>query len=232
MSRRQMLARAGGGFGSLALAGLMSDQRLLASPGTSAGGSKLPLLSRPPHFACRAKSVIFLFMYGGPSHVDLFDYKPDLTKHAGKKVGEVVDTKGARSSGGLFPSPYKFAQHGQSGHWVSDRYPHLSGVIDRTAMLRGVYGHSISHAPALFELNTGMIRTGFPSLGSWVTYGLGTENQDLPGFGSGFFLKETLVFFYRAVGAAEIGPGFFLKRSYQKRRRKVRGFPDPGSGFF
>jgi len=219
MTRRQMLARAGGGFGSLALAGLMSDQRLLASPGTSAGGSKLPLLSRPPHFACRAKSVIFLFMYGGPSHVDLFDYKPDLTKHAGKKVGEVVDTKGARSSGGLFPSPYKFAQHGQSGHWVSDRYPHLSGVIDRTAMLRGVYGHSISHAPALFELNTGMIRTGFPSLGSWVTYGLGTENQDLPGF--------VVMYDYRGgpIGGAPNWGSGFLPGAFQGTPVRSRGTP-------
>ena len=100
MTRRDLLARAGCGFGSLALAGLMSQQDLLAGPGAAAGESKLPLSSRSPHFTCRAKSVIFLFMYGGPSHVDLFDYKPDLAKHAGKKVGEVVDTKGARSGGG------------------------------------------------------------------------------------------------------------------------------------
>ncbi len=116
MSRREMLARSGCGFGSLALAGLMSEQNLLAGTGPSSTGSTLPLSSKAPHFAGRAKSVIFLFMYGGPSHVDLFDYKPDLAKHAGKKVGEVADTKGARSSGGLFPSPYKFARHGQSGH--------------------------------------------------------------------------------------------------------------------
>ena len=178
LSRRDLLTQAGCGFGSLALTTMLSEQGLLAS---SARASST-LASKQPHFAARAKNVIFLFMYGGPSHVDLFDYKPALEKYAGKSVGDHVDTKGSRSNGGLFPSPYKFQQHGQSGHWVSDRYPHLSRVIDHTAMLRGVYGHSISHAPALFEVNTGMIRTGFPSLGSWVNYGLGTENQDLPGF--------------------------------------------------
>ena len=180
MTRRDLLGSAGGGFGSLALAGLMADQQLLADPVSSASAPDSPLSPRQPHFSSRAKRVIFLFMYGGPSHVDLFDYKPALAKYAGKNVSDVVDNKGARSTGGLFPSPYKFARHGQSGHWVSDRYPHLSRMIDRTAMLRGVYGHSISHAPALFELNTGMIRTGFPSVGSWVTYGLGSDNRDLP----------------------------------------------------
>ena len=219
MTRRGMLARAGCGFGSLALAGLMSEQKLLAGKGPQGGGLELPLLSRAPHFAPRAKSVIFLFMYGGPSHVDLFDYKPDLAKHEGKKVGEVVDTKGARSSGGLFPSPYKFARHGQSGHWVSDRYPHLSRVIDHTAMLRGVYGHSISHAPALFELNTGMIRTGFPSLGSWVTYGLGTDNQDLPGF--------VVMYDYRGgpIGGAPNWGSGFLPGAFQGTPVRSRGTP-------
>ncbi len=219
MTRRDVLARAGCGFGSLALAGLMSEQDLLASPVATAGESQLPLSSRSPQFPCRAKSVIFLFMYGGPSHVDLFDYKPDLAKHAGKKVGEVVDTKGARSSGGLFPSPYKFTRHGQSGHWASDRYPHLSRVIDHTAMLRGVYGHSISHAPALFELNTGMIRTGFPSLGSWVTYGLGTDNQDLPGF--------VVMYDYRGgpIGGAPNWGSGFLPGAFQGTPVRSKGTP-------
>ena len=219
MTRRDILARAGCGFGSLALAGLMSEQNLLAGPAATAGESTLPLSARSPHFTCRAKSVIFLFMYGGPSHVDLFDYKPDLEKHAGKKIGEVVDTKGARSSGGLFPSPYKFARHGESGHWVSDRYPHLSSVIDHTAMLRGVYGHSISHAPALFELNTGMIRTGFPSLGSWVTYGLGSDNQDLPGF--------VVMYDYRGgpIGGAPNWGSGFLPGAFQGTPVRSKGTP-------
>lgn len=215
-TRREMLSRAGGGFGSLALAGLLSDQGLLANAGTSALS---PLAARPAHFAPKAKSVIFLFMYGGPSHIDLFDHKPALKKFAGKNVAEAVDTKGARSKGGLFPSPYKFERHGESGHWVSDRYPNLARVIDKTAMLRGVYGHSISHAPALFELNTGQIRTGFPSLGSWVTYGLGSHNQDLPGF--------VVMYDYRGgpIGGAPNWGSGFLPGAFQGTPVRSKGTP-------
>ena len=219
MTRRDLLGSAGCGFGSLALAGLMADQQLLAAPVSSAGGPDSPLSPRQPHFSPRAKRVIFLFMYGGPSHVDLFDYKPALAKYAGKNVSDVVNNKGARSSGGLFPSPYKFSRHGQSGHWVSDRYPHLSRMIDRTAMLRGVYGHSISHAPALFELNTGMIRTGFPSVGSWVTYGLGSDNRDLPGF--------VVLYDYRGgpIGGAPNWGSGFLPGAFQGTPVRSKGTP-------
>ncbi len=219
MTRRDLLGSAGCGFGSLALAGLMADQQLLAAPVSSAGGPDSPLSPRQPHFSSRAKRVIFLFMYGGPSHVDLFDYKPALAKYAGKNVSDVVNNKGARSSGGLFPSPYKFSRHGQSGHWVSDRYPHLSRMIDRTAMLRGVYGHSISHAPALFELNTGMIRTGFPSVGSWVTYGLGSDNRDLPGF--------VVLYDYRGgpIGGAPNWGSGFLPGAFQGTPVRSKGTP-------
>jgi len=218
-TRREMLGCAGGGFGSLALAGLLSDQRLLAETGTSLPQAMSPLAARPAHFAPHAKRVIFLFMYGGPSHLDLFDYKPALAKFSGKSVTEVVDTKGARSGGGLFPSPYQFKRHGQSGHWVSDRFPHLARVIDHTAMLRGVYGHSISHAPALFEVNTGMIRTGFPSLGSWVTYGLGSDNEDLPGF--------VVMYDYRGgpIGGAPNWGSGFLPGAFQGTPVRSRGTP-------
>lgn len=215
-TRRQMLARAGGGFGSIALAGLLCDQGLLANSGP---GALSPLAARPAHFAPRARSVIFLFMYGGPSHLDLFDYKPALKKFAGKNVSESVNTKGARSGGGLFPSPYKFERYGESGHWVSDRYPHLSRVIDQTAMLRGCYGHSTSHAPALFEVNTGMIRTGFPSLGSWVTYGLGSRNENLPGF--------VVMYDYRGgpIGGAPNWGSGFLPGAFQGTPVRSRGTP-------
>ncbi len=219
MTRRDLLSNAGCGFGSLALAGLMADQQLLANTVSSKSESDSPLSPRQPHFSARAKRVIFLFMYGGPSHVDLFDHKPALKKYEGKNVSEVVDKKGARSVGGLFPSPYKFTRHGQSGHWVSDRYPHLSGMIDRTAMLRGVYGHSISHAPALFELNTGMIRTGFPSVGSWVTYGLGSDNRDLPGF--------VVLYDYRGgpIGGAPNWGSGFLPGAFQGTPVRSKGIP-------
>ncbi|MGB1759553.1 MAG: DUF1501 domain-containing protein [Verrucomicrobiales bacterium] len=213
LSRRDLLKKSGCGFGSLAFSALMAQEGLLGEEKTS------PFMASRPHFASRAKSVIFLFMYGGPSHVDLFDYKPALEKYSGKSVNDVVKTKGARSSGGLFPSPYKFQRHGESGHWVSDRYPHLSKVIDNTAMLRGVYGHSISHAPALFEVNTGMIRTGFPSLGSWVNYGLGTENQDLPGF--------VVMYDYRGgpIGGAPNWGAGFLPGAYQGTPVRSKGTP-------
>lgn len=213
LSRRELLKRSGCGFGSLALSAMMAQEGLLGESKTS------PFIPSRPHFASRAKSVIFLFMYGGPSHVDLFDYKPSLEKYSGKSVNEVVKTKGARSGGVLFPSPYKFDRHGESGHWVSDRYPHLSKVIDNTAMLRGVYGHSISHAPALFEVNTGMIRTGFPSLGSWVNYGLGTENQDLPGF--------VVMYDYRGgpIGGAPNWGSGFLPGAFQGTPVRSKGTP-------
>ncbi|MEE3373031.1 MAG: DUF1501 domain-containing protein [Planctomycetota bacterium] len=218
-TRRELLQKAGSGLGSLALATMLAENDLFAHPVGADGQGRSPLAPRPSHFLPRAKSVIFLFMYGGPSHLDLFDYKPALAQFAGKGVGEVVDTKGARSGGGLFPSPYKFARHGESGHWVSDRYPHLAGVIDHTAMLRGVYGHSISHAPALFEVNTGMIRTGFPSLGSWVTYGLGSENQDLPGF--------VVMYDYRGgpIGGAPNWGSGFLPGAFQGTPVRSRGTP-------
>jgi len=218
-TRRELLGRAGSGLGAVALATMLADEGLFTRSSVADEQGRSPLAPRRAHFVPRAKSVIFLFMYGGPSHLDLFDYKPALAQFAGKGVGEVVDTKGARSGGGLFPSPYKFARHGESGHWVSDRYPHLAGVIDHTAMLRGVYGHSISHAPALFEVNTGMIRTGFPSLGSWVTYGLGSENQDLPGF--------VVMYDYRGgpIGGAPNWGSGFLPGAFQGTPVRSRGTP-------
>jgi len=163
--------------------------------------------------------VIFLFMYGGPSHLDTFDYKPALKKYEGKKIDEVVETKGARSSGGLYPSPYTFARRGQSGHWVCDRYPHLARVIDEVSMIKSVYGESVSHAPALFEVNTGMTRTGFPSVGSWVTYGLGTENEDLPAF--------VVMYDYRGgpIGGAPNWGAGFLPGAFQGTPVRSSGTP-------
>ncbi len=215
ISRRQLLSHAGSGFGTLALASLLAEKGL----GAGSGASVSPLSAREAHFPARAKNVIFLFMYGGPSQVDLFDYKPALKKYEGKNVSEVVDTKGSRSRGGLFPSPYQFDRYGESGHWVSDRYPHLAKVIDHTAMLRGCYGNSISHAPALFEVNTGMIRTGFPSLGSWVTYGLGSDNEDLPGF--------VVMYDYRGgpIGGAPNWGSGFLPGAFQGTPVRSRGTP-------
>ena len=176
VSRRALFRDAGCGFGLLALGDLLGRENLLAASPSP------PLAPRISHQPAKAKSVIFLFMYGGPSHVDLFDHKPALSKYAGRKVDEIVDTKGARATGTVFPSPFEFRRHGQSGQWVSDRYPHLARVIDHVAMIKSAYTDSISHAPALFQMNTGQVRTGFPSVGSWITYGLGSANDNLPGF--------------------------------------------------
>ncbi len=125
ITRRDFLHRSGAGFGALGLAGLLAEEKLLAQPPAS---SLDPLSPRQPHFPAKAKNVIFLFMYGGPSHVDMFDYKPALEKYKGKKTSEfdIKNLKEARSQGTLMPSYYKFARHGKSGQWVSEVYPHVA----------------------------------------------------------------------------------------------------------
>jgi hypothetical protein len=176
-TRRDFLRRTGSGLGSLALAGLLADAAQADSPLN-------PLAPHPSHFPSKAKSVIWLFMNGGPSHVDTWDYKPELQMRSGqelkgfdKNTGFFVDQVGP-----LMGSPFKFAQHGQSGAWVSDIFPEMAKHVDEMAFMHGCHTETNNHAPALFEINTGMSRMGFPCVGSWVTYGLGTENQNLPAF--------------------------------------------------
>ena len=173
LSRREILRTAGGGIAGLALADLMSA-------GT-AGVS--PLAPHAPHFPAKAKAVISIFCYGGVSQVDTFDPKPLLLKRQGEAMtgkGQVVVSQG--HPGGLMPSPWKFAKHGQSGMDVSELFPHMAKKVDDIALVRSMYCTSNDHAPALFQMNTGSIQGGYPSMGSWVTYGLGTENQNLPAF--------------------------------------------------
>ena len=183
LSRRDLFRRAGHGAGLLALAGLLDDQRLLM-PRVMAGSSGDPLAPRPPQLKTRAKSVIWLFMNGGPSQVDTWDYKPELTRRHGqelpgfdKKTGFFTD-----SVGPLMKSPFAWAQHGQSGTWASDLFPHLSRHVDKMAFLHSCHTESNNHSPALFMINTGSTRMGFPCVGSWMTYGLGSESRDLPSF--------------------------------------------------
>ncbi len=183
LSRRDLFRRAGHGAGLLALAGLLDDQRLLM-PRTMAAPSGDPLAPRPPQLKTRAKSVIWLFMNGGPSQVDTWDYKPELTRRHGqelpgfdKKTGFFTD-----SVGPLMKSPFAWAQHGQSGTWASDLFPHLSRHVDKMAFLHSCHTESNNHSPALFMINTGSTRMGFPCVGSWMTYGLGSESRDLPSF--------------------------------------------------
>src|SRR5437773_445657 len=186
-SRRAFLRRAGGGFGMLALAGLLDDQGLLAAEFLLRGASSPanPLAPRPPHFVSRARSVIFLFMSGGPSHVDLFDPKPELIRLAGQPIPEsfgAFKTRRAVAKNKLLAPVRSFRQHGQSGIEVSEFLPHIAGSVDDICLLRGCYGDSVTHPESAYLMNTGSILMGRPSLGAWATYGLGTENQNMPAF--------------------------------------------------
>ena len=177
-----MLRRAGAGAGWLALAGLLQDERLLLPSARAAAAN--PLAAKPPHFKPKAKAVIWLFMNGGPSQVDTWDYKPALAKRDGQPL-EGFDPKTGffqDSVGPLMKSPFEWAQHGQSGTWVSEIFPHMSRHVDKMAFIHSCHTDSNNHSPALFMINTGSTRMGFPCLGSWVTYGLGSESRDLPAF--------------------------------------------------
>ena len=182
LSRRHLLSQMGSGFGMLGLASVMSEEGLLGSKAFAASSPSVsPLAPKAPHFAPKAKRVIFLFMNGGPSHVDTFDPKPDLAKYAGQQPEELIKNY-QRSVGKLFPSPFKFAKHGQSGIDVSELYPHVAGVIDDICVIRSMHTDIPNHEPGLLIMNSGNSQPTRPSLGSWLTYGLGTENQNLPGY--------------------------------------------------
>ena len=167
-SRRRFLQSAGAGFGSLALSDLLA-------------GDCGPL----PHHPAKVDSVIFLFMYGGPSQVDTFDPKPALNEWAGKPIPsyrkeDSFFTNETKPT--AFPSPYSFKQYGQSGMWISEKYPHLSEHADKLCMIRGMHADSNNHGPALTQMNSGFILQGYPSMGSWLNYGLGTATRNLPGY--------------------------------------------------
>ena len=183
-SRREFLRRAGSGFGMLALAGLLEHKGLLHSAADAAEAYHNPLAPKPAHFPAKAKSVIWLFMNGGPSQVDTWDYKPELAKRDGQELQGFDKATGffAGQVGPLLKSPFKFRQHGQCGAWVSELFPHMARHVDKMAFLYSCWTDSNNHSPALFKINTGMTRMGFPCLGSWVSYGLGTETQNLPAF--------------------------------------------------
>ena len=180
VSRRDALHRIGAGFGTLGLAGVMADSGLVATAATSQSGS--PLAPKPPHFAPKAKHVIQLFMPGGPSQVDTFDHKPNLKKHAGQRP-KLVDRKTLRNTkNGLFPSPFGFKQYGESGKWVSDIFPHVASVVDDICFIHSMHTDIPEHAGAMLMYNLGHLQPSRPSMGSWLVYGLGSENQNLPGF--------------------------------------------------
>ncbi|WP_286178225.1 DUF1501 domain-containing protein [Stieleria mannarensis] len=181
MSRRRMLLHSGSGFGAMALAGMLPQDNAAAAKRSAPS----PLAAKLTNHPAKAKSVIFLFMDGGPSHLDTFDPKPALEKLAGKPIpesfGRVITAMGEYDSP-ILPSPRKWKQHGESGLWVSDWLPHTAEMADELAVIRSCWTNGINHSGGICQMNTGSQFAGRPSLGSWVTYGLGTENENLPAF--------------------------------------------------
>ena len=182
-TRRDFLLRGGAGFGAMALTGMMAaDTRITSRPRPALPSPNAP---RQPHFAPTAKRVIFLFMEGGPSHMDLFDPKPLLNELAGQTMPASFKrpiTPMGETESPLLASPRKWKRHGQSGLWVSDWLPHTAGCVDDLAVIRSCWTNGINHSGGVCQMNTGQPMGGRPSLGSWVSYGLGTENANLPAF--------------------------------------------------
>ena len=177
-TRREALARFANGFGLIGLAGVLADEAARAAPADSGN----PLAVRAPHFTPKAKRVIFLFLSGGPSHVDLLDPKPRLARDNGKPLPFEQPKLVRTRTGNLLASPWKFAKHGQCGTEVSELLPHLATCVDDIAVVRSMVADNINHNGACLQMNTGEQAFSRPSLGSWLLYGLGSENQDLPGF--------------------------------------------------
>jgi len=175
LSRRAMLQRSGVGFGSLALADLMSRE----SQGAAIDN---PLAPRMPHFTPKAKRIIFIFLVGGVSQVDTFDYKPLLERDDGKPIPFDKPRVQFNSTGNLLKSPWSFKQYGQSGSWVSELFPHQATQVDRMCMIHSCHGTNPAHGGANMKLHTGSDNFVRPSIGAWVSYGLGTDNHNLPAF--------------------------------------------------
>ena len=173
LTRRDMIRSLGAGLGSVALARLLADEQARATP----AGSALP----SPHFPATAKHNIVLFMPGGPSQMDLFDPKPDLARYAGQRP-DSVNLRTERTTGGLLPSPFAFAPRGRSGLVMSELLPQLATVADDLCVVRSMYTFNPTHTPARSLFHSGNIAATRPSMGSWISYGLGSENQNLPGF--------------------------------------------------
>jgi Protein of unknown function (DUF1501) len=193
-SRRQLLQSVSAGFGYLAFAGMCSAEEQAASN---------PLAARAPHFPARAKRVIFLCMQGGPSHVDTFDYKPQLTKDHGKR---------GKYGGTLLRSPWEFQQHGEGGLWISDLFPNVAKHADDLTLIRSMQCDQPVHAGAMTQMHTGTAQFIRPSLGAWTLYGLGTENESLPGFISlspppGSSRNYGSSFLPAVYGGAKVGSG-------------------------
>jgi hypothetical protein len=184
-TRREFLWEAGAGFTGVALAGLL-DAGFFASQAVAADGATRfvnPLTPKKPHLPARARSVIFVFCYGGPSHIDTFDYKPKMKGMDNKTVQVKTSGRGGVKNEGRIVEPrWAFREYGQCGKWVSDLFPHLARQVDDIAFLHSLTADSPQHGSAMLQMNSGRILSGHPCLGSWVNYGLGSENENLPGF--------------------------------------------------
>jgi hypothetical protein len=181
LTRRDLLRRGGMGFGLLGLAGVLAAEGTLSPPARAAATDANPLAPKKPHFAARAQRVVHLFMNGGPSHVDTFDPKPLLAKYHGKPL-PTQNLRTERKTSGALRSPFRFKKYGQSGIEVSELFAQTAACIDDIAVVRSVYADVPNHEPSLMLMNCGDGRLPRPSMGAWVTYGLGSENQNLPGF--------------------------------------------------
>jgi len=202
-NRRQWLRSTACGFGSMALAGLLAGDRARGDAAKSAQG---------PHFPPRAKRLIFVFLQGSPSQIDTFDYKPRLQQDDGKPVAA-----GTGNPTKYLGSPWKFSQHGESGHWISELYPHVARHADKLCMLKSLTTDIPNHPQAVLQLHTGAFRFARPSLGSWLLYGLGSENQELPGF----LVLSPLI----RVGGAQNYGNAFLPSRFQATRIGLEGQP-------
>ena len=241
-NRREMLQWCANGFGALALSALSESSPALASG---------PWDPKPAHFPARAKNVIFLYMDGGPSHVDTFDYKPQLEKYDGqdprKVIGKLAPTQ-FDAVGKVLKGQWKFSQHGEAGHWISDLFPYLSEVSDDLAMIKSMTSKFSEHTSANYFLHTGNGLQGKPSMGAWLGYGLGSENQQLPGFvvlngglvppggldcfGSGFLPSayQGSVFLPKAQPLANITPSEANPQLQRTKLDLIREFDQQASG--
>jgi Protein of unknown function (DUF1501) len=182
LSRRQALQEAAGGLGAVALSWLLDQQNVVGAPTISAPGPLYNLKPKQPHFAPKAKNVIFIYISGGPSTIDMFDPKPGLLKYDGKPAPFEIKGRALNGSQQIMASPWSFQQYGQSGRPVSELLPYCAKAVDQVAFVRSMTTDRIDHSTAQFTFVTGRGITGFPSIGSWIAYGLGTENQNLPAF--------------------------------------------------
>lgn len=221
-SRREFLKKVGGGFGMLGLAALLEQEGMRAQASAAPDPAR-PLAPRRGHHACKAKSVIWLFMNGGPSQVDTWDYKPELERRDGRELAGFDRNTGffRDQVGPIMKSSFRFRRHGQSGAWVSELFPQMARHVDKMAFLHSCWTDSNNHSPALLKINTGMTRMGFPCLGSWVTYGLGSESQNLPAF---VVMYDTLGRGLPKGYSQNWGAGF-LPSIYQGTALKPQGAP-------